>query len=145
MTFFNEMAAIRDQLEKVGIRVVIPAIEEVKIDYTASSDEELSRVKKQFIDGHLAEIERSEAVLIANFDKHGVKGYVGANTLMEAAFAYVLRKPIYVLHLLGPQSCKPELLGLQPRFLGGVIDDLVSEILKGEQDKTAGPLDAPAA
>jgi nucleoside 2-deoxyribosyltransferase len=121
MDFFDQMSILSDQLKTLGISVYLPTSEEVKIDYSASSDSELTRLKKQFIDDHLRKIRASDAVMIVNLGKRGIEGYIGANTLMEAAFAYALGKIIFVLHRLSEQPCRPEVLGMQPVFLDGSL------------------------
>lgn len=40
----------------------------------------------------------SDAILACNFDKNGIKNYVGGNTLMEIGFAYVNDKKIFLLN-----------------------------------------------
>ena len=40
----------------------------------------------------------SDAILVCNFDKNGVKNYVGGNTLMEIGFAHVNDKKIFLLN-----------------------------------------------
>lgn len=62
---------------------------------------------------------RIDGVLLANFTKREIEGYVGANTLIEVAFAYALTKAILVLNFLRAQSCRPEVLGMQTMFLHG--------------------------
>jgi nucleoside 2-deoxyribosyltransferase len=124
MHFYEQMDSIGRQLEDIGFTVTIPAPEEVKIDCSATSDEELGRVKNKFIDQHLVKIRRADAILVANLEKRGVSGYVGANTLMEAAFAYALGKRIYLLHPPGEQSCRPELLGMAPEVIDGELKRL---------------------
>ena len=34
-------------------------------------------------------IKRGDAILVCNFDKNGIKNYIGGNTLMEIGFAHV--------------------------------------------------------
>ncbi len=121
MDFFDQMSFLSDRLKALGIFVYLPTSEEVKIDYSASSDSELAKLKKQFIDDHLRKIRASDAVMIVNLGKREIEGYIGANTLMEAAFAYALGKVIFVLHRLGEQPCRPEVLGMQPVFLDGSL------------------------
>ena len=129
MDFFAEMVSLQDTLEAAGLQVGIPAAEEVKVDYSATCDKDLARIKKQFIDEHLAKIRVADAVLLANFTKRGIVGYIGANTLIEAAFGYALGKPIFVLNSLGDQPCRPEVLGMQPTFLHGELKDLITSQL----------------
>lgn len=40
----------------------------------------------------------SDAILVLNFDKRGIKNYIGGNTLMEIAFAHVHDKKIFLLN-----------------------------------------------
>ncbi|MBI5401399.1 hypothetical protein HZB05_01050, partial [Candidatus Wolfebacteria bacterium] len=37
-----------------------------------------------------------DAVLVMNLDKHGIKNYIGGNTLMEIGFAHVLNQKIFL-------------------------------------------------
>jgi len=50
------------------------------------------------IRGHYERIKQSDAVLIVNCEKKGIKSYIGANTLLEMGFAYVLKKKIYLFN-----------------------------------------------
>jgi len=39
-----------------------------------------------------------DAILVCNFDKNGIKNYIGGNTLMEIGFAHVNDKKIFLLN-----------------------------------------------
>jgi len=43
-------------------------------------------------------IKSGDAVLICNFDKNGIKNYIGGNTLMEIGFAHVNDKKVFLLN-----------------------------------------------
>ncbi|MBW1839665.1 MAG: hypothetical protein JRI49_06980 [Deltaproteobacteria bacterium] len=43
-------------------------------------------------------IKKGDAVLICNFDKNGIKNYIGGNTLMEIGFAHVNNKKIFLMN-----------------------------------------------
>jgi hypothetical protein len=43
-------------------------------------------------------IKSGDAVLICNFDKNGVKNYIGGNTFLEIGFAHVNGKKIFLLN-----------------------------------------------
>lgn len=58
-------------------------------------------------------------VVLANFDQNGIAGYVGANTLMEAAFARAFEIPLFLLQEPGPQSAQVELLAASTGCLNG--------------------------
>lgn len=98
MSFINEMERIALELENLGCEALSPVREEHGLDWASLSRPEVLALKKSYVDIHLDKIRRADAVLIANFPKHGVEGYVGPNTLMEAAFAYAARIPVVFLH-----------------------------------------------
>jgi hypothetical protein len=98
MAFLDEMEQIACTLSGFGCEALTPVREEHGLDWTSLSRPEMLALKKSYVDIHLDKIRRADAVLIANFSKHGVEGYVGPNTLMEAAFAYGAGIPVLFLH-----------------------------------------------
>lgn len=75
--------------------------------------------KRQFIDDHIAKIHRSNAVLIANYTKRGLGGYIGPNALMEVSFAYAFKKPIFLLEAMDEQPCRDEVMALGVKVILG--------------------------
>jgi hypothetical protein len=43
-------------------------------------------------------IKNSDAILVLNYDKKGIKNYIGGNTLMEMGFAHVNDKKVFLLN-----------------------------------------------
>ncbi|MFH1582435.1 MAG: hypothetical protein ABIA08_01615 [bacterium] len=43
-------------------------------------------------------IKSGDAILVINYDKNGIKNYIGGNTLMEMGFAHVNDKKIFLLN-----------------------------------------------
>jgi len=43
-------------------------------------------------------IKNGDAILVCNFDKNGIKNYIGGNTLLEIGFAHVNDKKIFLLN-----------------------------------------------
>ena len=58
-----------------------------------------------------------DAILVANYDKKGVKGYIGGNTLMEMGLAFFLKKKVYLLNEVPELPYKEEILGVKPIIL----------------------------
>ena len=112
MAFIDDMEALANTLRAEGHEVETPVREEETIDWDALSDDESCELKRAYIDGHLATIKRSDLALIANYFKNGVEGYLGANSLMEAAFAYALDIPVVYLKSIGDQPCRLEALSI---------------------------------
>ncbi len=128
MRFYPQMEELRSMLVRGGISVLIPEAEESEDFYRSLSVEQKPTLKRRFIDSHLEKIKRSDAILIANFPKHDIAGYVGPNTLIEAAFAYALGKEIYLLHSPGEQGCADELRGMGARPLSGDLSGLLTAL-----------------
>lgn len=122
MQFADQMKVLRQQIESKSYSVYIPDDGEPNESYSSLDQAGQVALKGRFIDTHLEKIKRSDSVLIANFAKNGVNGYIGANTLMEIAFAYALEKQIFVLNPVGEQGCKLEVLGMGPVILNGQLD-----------------------
>lgn len=124
MAFSDQMRQLGHQLERMGFIVLSPLEEEEEAHYEILTEQAQTKVKRQFIDKHLDKIKPSDAVLIANFEKRGIPGYIGANTLIEIAFAYAFEKRIFVLNPVGEQGCKVEVLGMQSLNLAGDLRNL---------------------
>lgn len=61
----------------------------------------------------------SDAILVLNYDKNNIIGYIGGNTLMEIGVAFFLKKKIYLLNLIPEISYKEEIIGMKPIIING--------------------------
>ena len=68
---------------------------------------------------HFKEIKKSDAILVLNYDKKGIKNYVGGNVLIEMAFAYILDKKIFMLNPVPEMSYADEIFAMKPVVLNG--------------------------
>ncbi|MFW5887968.1 MAG: hypothetical protein ACOCUH_04150 [Bacteriovoracia bacterium] len=73
--------------------------------------------KAEAIRNHFEKIEWSDAVLVTNYDKNDISGYIGGNTLMEIGIAFFLNKPVYLFNRIPEISYKEEILGIKPIIL----------------------------
>jgi len=124
MKFFNEIKELKMNLEKLGFEVLIPSEEGTEIDYTKLTKRDQSDLKQNFIDQHIDKIKKSDYILLANYPKNNIKDYIGANTFLEMGFAYILRKPIFILNDIPEQSNTVEIKGLKPIVLNGDLNYL---------------------
>ena len=82
-------------------------------------------LKQGFIREHFAKIDKSEGILVANYPKNGVEGYVGGNTLMEMTYAFSQGLDIYTMYDLPDDlNYTPELNALSPIVLNGDVASL---------------------
>lgn len=86
--------------------------------------EDLSKLKKSLIDEHIERIKNSDAILVLNFDKNGIKNYIGGNTFLEMGFAYVLGKKIFLLNPIPDISYNEEIEAMKPIVLYGNLDEI---------------------
>lgn len=108
-------------LERQGHEIETPSRRENKAALSAMSSDELAKEKDLLIREHLEKIRQSDAVLIFNEEKRGVKGYIGGNTLMEMAFAYAQNLEIFLFRPIPDMNYADEILGMRPIILDGDI------------------------
>ncbi|MEI7777184.1 MAG: hypothetical protein WCI52_01095 [bacterium] len=128
-SFFKEALEIEEKLRKMGFKVKLP--------YTAtkmkkSGDFRVETYKTWFknpnvysrktwlVKNHIRKVIDCDAVLITNYKKKGIPGYIGGNTLIEMTIAFHYKKPIYILNPISKKLMyEEEIYALQPVFLNG--------------------------
>lgn len=123
MSVIPRILEIRDELERRGVRVETPSLDEPK-DYTTLSELDRAPIKTEMIRRHLERIKRSDAVLIVNETAKGIENYIGANSFLEMGIAFALEKPILLLNPVPQQPNRDEILGLNPKVLGGDLNTI---------------------
>jgi len=103
--FADRLVDVYRRLEKLGHE---PVMHEDMFGIADGTAQELidgiemdhSEIKKKhnFIKLWYALIVGSEAILVCNFDKNGIKNYIGGNTFLEIGFAHVNEKKIFLLN-----------------------------------------------
>ena len=64
-------------------------------------------------------VKNSQAILVLNIDKNGVKNYIGGNVLMEIGFAYVMNKKIFFYNDIPKMPYTDELIAMKPIVING--------------------------
>jgi diphthamide synthase subunit DPH2 len=127
MSFVREMVAVGAELEQQGHSVILPDRSEAYDDEPVLGAPVISseltaqrKIEHDFIRKHYEAIARADAVLVLNYTKCDVVGYVGANSFLEMGFAHVLHKPIYLVEPLNASQTAyyPEMLAMQPVNIG---------------------------
>jgi hypothetical protein len=130
MSFIKEIQQIEQELIKSGITVYTPQEEGTAIDYDSLEKEERTSLKQKYIDDHIEKIKDSKAILIANYRKKDAENYIGANTFLEMAFAYILKKKIFILNKIPAQPNTLEIEALKPVELKGDLNNLLDFLNK---------------
>jgi hypothetical protein len=129
--FAQEMEAARERLEADGHEVLMPA--SIK-DFGLTSPEKvralksdrkrfLGEIKPAYTKNHFNKIAESDAILVVNADKKGIKNYIGGATFAEIMLAFHYGKKIFLLNPV-PRDEKmsayvEEIEGCHPVILNG--------------------------
>lgn len=125
--FVKEMVQYKEKLEKLSHEnnlhdhYIAQAKGQMGV-LVSRMNREHGSVKKEYdyIRYHFNEIKESDAILVLNFDKNGIKNYIGANTFLEIGYAHALKKKIYLLNDMPDQLyIKDELEAMEPTVLSG--------------------------
>ena len=102
MTFAREMKDTQGKLEKMGYLVTIPTDTESHIADPNFADDLGSNlghcIEEDVIRANFNLIAKADAILVLNYPKNDINGYIGTSTLMEIGIAHFLEKKIFILN-----------------------------------------------
>ena len=101
MVFAEKMVDIKSELEKAGHEVFISQFAEGYLGKKEKEKEKSAiddKTEHDAIRKYWEIIKKSDAILVLNYDRKGIKNYIGGNTLMEIGFAHVLNKKIFLMN-----------------------------------------------
>ena len=129
MKFHEEMNAAKEALIVLGLDAVTPlqSDEETPIEAKPNiSDEEIitAKIEYDFIREHFRNIDESDAILVLNYEKNGIPGYIGGNTFLEMGHAFGLGKKIYLLYPVPEMDYFTEMKAMQPAVLNGDLSKI---------------------
>ncbi len=127
-SFYKQVLEIQVSLRKLGFMVKIPSSAnlmkrnnnfDVSFYKTWHTDKSTYKKKTALMNSHFKKVLEGDCILVVNYDKNGITGYIGGNGLLEMLVAYLHKKPIYVLNPIGTYMLTEEVYGLEPIFLNG--------------------------
>jgi len=119
MAFAKEMIITKKKLEKLGHSVVVQEDVELHANGTIKEEDKWRKLDIDPLKVYYEEIKKSDAVIVINLDKNNIKNYIGGNTLIEMAFAYVLGKKIFLLNSCPEMSYSDEIEAMKPIIIKG--------------------------
>jgi inosine/xanthosine triphosphatase len=125
LTHMKEMLEAKEQLVKMGFEVELPHsverfLEQGNFDETKSPEK-----KNWYMLKHFKKIEESNAILVVNADKNGIKNYIGGNTLMEMGIAMQYNVHIFLLNPSPDVTYLDEINGSLPILINGDIGKIL--------------------
>lgn len=129
MQYTEKMIEVRVELIKLGHDAFMTKLHEA---FIGKSDGEKERIKihqKNNMDAireFWNAMKGADAVLVFNIDKHGIKNYIGGNTLMEIGFAHVLNQKIFLYNPI-PEIpyYKTEIEAVKPIIINGDLRKII--------------------
>lgn len=119
MTNAKKIYEVIDKLREMGHEI----FSHDTMEKYAKGDEEILKkastpflIKKEYstFKWYYNAIVNSDAILVCNFEKNGVPGYIGGEALMEIGYAYVNDKKIFFLNDIPKLSYIDELIAAKP-------------------------------
>lgn len=123
MQYTEKMLEARDALNKIGHEAFVTDLHKNFIGKTDEEKEVIKLHQKNNMDAireFWRAMQGADAVLVLNYDKNGIKNYIGGNTLMEIGFAHVLNQKIFLLNPIPEiQFYKTEIEAVKPIIING--------------------------
>jgi hypothetical protein len=128
MQFTEKMMDLCERLEKLGHEAFMSKFAPYFVGKT-DDEKELIKLhqknKKDAIREFWKPMQDADALLVANFDKHGIKNYIGGNAFLEMGFAHVLNQKIFLLHPIPHMPYyETEIVAMQPAVIDGDLSKI---------------------
>jgi NTP pyrophosphatase (non-canonical NTP hydrolase) len=134
-SFVKEMVSAVDELKKLGHE---GWIHPHYIDYVnqenhphfaryENGEHAQIKIENDYLNQHYKAILESDAVLIINLEKNGIKNYIGGNVLIEMGQAYVNNKKIFLLNSIPEMKYTEEIIALKPISLNGDLSKIPTD------------------
>lgn len=127
LDFINEIRENADKLIKLGHEVVLPHTAEKiyrgEVTYEQVMEEKKNGefanrgIKQDSLNYYYGKIGESDAILVLNYKKKDIEGYIGGAAFLEMGFAHVLGKKIFLLNEIPKISYTDEIRMMQPIIL----------------------------
>ncbi len=128
MAVSKKMVEVENKLKELGHEIVLPEFthEYAAMDTIDKTHTESVRNKIEYdlIRDYFEKIKNSDAILIVNVERKGIAGYIGGNSFLEMGFAFVLNKPIYLLHEVPNIGYRDEIEAMSPVILNGDLSKI---------------------
>lgn len=123
MQYTEKMIDIYDQLKALGHEVFMSKFGDQYVGKTDDKKEALKLKHKYNFDAireFWEPMKKTDGLVVANYDKQGIKNYIGGNTFLEMGFAHVLNIPIYLMNPIPKMPYyETEIIAMKPIVLHG--------------------------
>lgn len=130
--FLKEIAEVENKLQKMGFTVFVPEGLTLHRQGIWSRPKTIKgriagKIEHDFIRKHFKKISESDAILVLNYNKNGVKNYIGPNTFLEIGVAYYLGKKIFLLNPIPRTYLWEEVSAMKPIVLHNKLERIIKD------------------
>lgn len=123
MSSASLMLEIGNKLSESGFEVTLPKhtkeFAEKVFKQENSGESTKNKIEQDLIRDYYEKIKKSDALLVVNVDKNGIKNYIGGNAFLEVGFAHCLNKKVFLLNDIPEMTYTDEILAMEPVVLNG--------------------------
>ncbi len=122
--FFDKLREVKEELRGLGYKVLLPSMMNIQDDFYFKNgrETEFAKIHYDLIRKHFKKIEQSDAILVCNYDKDGIAGYIGGTVLMEMTKAFDSDKFILLTNRVPQMPYRAEILAMQPIVIQNLHD-----------------------
>ena len=121
--FYCEIEPIKKALEEMGHEIVLPnSYDNPGIEKQCWENGTHNEFKAKMFRLSREKIGEIDAVLTLNYDKHGVKNYIGGATFLELYEAFMQNKKIYLMNDIPQGILFDEIEGFSPIIINGNLN-----------------------
>jgi hypothetical protein len=137
-SFVKEMVGAKDELRKLGydgwihpeyILIANGQGDKEKLHREENGEHAAVKRENNYLKVHYKHILESDAILIVNLEKKGLKNYIGGNVLIEMGQAHVNDKKIFFSHGMPTESAYlDEIQAMDPICLHGDLKNIAQYV-----------------
>ena len=128
MQFTERMMKLCEQLESNGHQAFMSKFAPFFVGKTDEEKEVIKLNQKNKFDAireFWKPMQDADGLLVANYDKHGIKNYIGGNAFLEMGFAHVLNQKIYLLNPIPHMPYyETEIIAMKPTVINGDLSKI---------------------
>lgn len=121
--FYEKIEEIKNELEHMGHEVFLPnCYDNVNAEKEAWENGTHAKFKADMFKLSNKTINKMDAVLTLNFDKKGIKNYIGGATFLELYEAFIANKKIFLYNDIPEGILYDEIEGFSPIIINGDLN-----------------------
>ena len=121
--FYGKIEPIKEFLENKGYEVFVPhTYLNPEKEMEAWEGETHAEFKARMFRLSEERIKEMDAVLVLNYEKHGIKNYIGGSTFLEMYEAFRNNKKIYMYNPIPEGLLYDEIDGFSPIIINGDLE-----------------------